>query len=358
MPILTDEEADALPMKVLFIGGTGRISAAVSRRALELGWELWHLNRGSRSPESWRAPAGPGRFRQITCDISREAEAAEKLAGLEFDAVADFIAYTPDQAQRDYRLFKGKTRQYIYISSASAYQKPPSSCPITEATPLANPFWEYSRQKIACEEFLVKAYREEGFPITIVRPSHTYDERSVPLGAHGKNGSWQVVKRIIEGKPVLIHGDGTSLWAVMSSADFAAAFTGLVGNIHALGEAVQITSEEVLCWNQIYQAVAGAVGKPLKAVHVASDFLARAAPDYGYTGGLTGDKAVSVVFDNTKLKRLVPGFCAQTRFDRGVRETINYILAHPELQQEDPEFDLFCDKVIAAQERALGEALA
>jgi nucleoside-diphosphate-sugar epimerase len=302
-----------------------------------------------------KAPEGPLKYKQIICDISREAEAAEKLAGLEFDAVADFIAFKPADVERDYRLFRGKTRQFIFISSASAYQKPLASCRITEGTPLSNPLWEYSRQKIACEEFLVKVYREEAFPITIVRPSHTYDERRVPLGVHGKNGSWQVVKRIIEGKPVIIHGDGTSLWTMTTARDFATAFTGLVGNIHAIGEAVQITSDETLSWNQIYQAIADALEKPLKAVHVSSEFLAQAGPDYDFTGGLLGDKAVSVIFDNTKLKTLVPGFSASIRFDEGIRETIKYVLAHPELQVDDPDFDAFCDRIIAAQERALEE---
>jgi nucleoside-diphosphate-sugar epimerase len=181
-----------------------------------------------------------------------------------------------------------------------------------------------------------------------VRPSHTYDERNVPLGVHGKNGSWQVVKRIQEGKPVIIHGDGTSLWTMTSSADFARAFTGLVGNIHAIGEAVQITSDETLSWNQIYQAIANVLGKPLKAVHITIEFLAQAGPEYDFTGSLTGDKAASVVFDNSKIKRLVPGFYAQIRFDQGIRETIHNILANPNLQKDDPEFDAFCDRVIAA----------
>ena len=336
-------------MKLLFIGGTGTISTAISRRVLELGWELWHFNRGNRSPESWGAPRGPGTLHHINGDISNEAEAAEKLKGLEFDTVVDFIAFAPEQVERDFRLFRGKTKQYMFFSSASAYQKPLSSCYITESTPLSNPFWEYSRRKIACEEFLVKAYRETGFPITIIRPSHTYDERRVPVGLHGKIGSWQVLKRIIEGKPVIIHGDGTSLWTMTASADFARAFTGLTGNIHALGEAVQITSDESLSWNQIYGTIADALGKPLKAVHVSSEFLAKAGLEYDYAGSLLGDKAVSVIFDNTKLKRLVPGFSAQIRFDQGIRESIKNILSHPELQQADPDFDIFCDRVIAAQ---------
>jgi nucleoside-diphosphate-sugar epimerase len=336
-------------MKALFIGGTGTISAAISRKVLADGHELFLLNRGSRSS------ALPPGAREIRCDIAREAEAAEKIAGLTFDVTADFIAYTPDQVERDYRLFGGKTGQYIFISSASAYQKPLSDYRVTEGTPLANPYWQYSRDKIACEDFLIKKYREEHFPVTIVRPSHTYDERKVPLGVHGKKGSWQVIKRIIEGKPVIIHGDGTSLWTMTHNSDFAAAFTGLMGNIHAIGEAVQITSDETLTWNQVYGAIAAALGKPLKAVHISSEFLAAAGPVYDFTGGLIGDKANSVVFDNAKLKRLVPGFCARVRFDEGIRRTLDHILSHKECQEEDREFDAWCDRVIAARDKALAE---
>lgn len=328
-------------MRALFIGGTGTISAAISRQLLEAGWELYLLNRGNRN-----SILPPG-AREIRCDIGDEKAVLDKTGDQTFDVVADFIAFTPDQAERDYRLFKGKTSQYIFISSASAYQKPLASCFITESTPLANPYWEYSRNKIACEEFLMGKYREDGFPITIVRPSHTYDERSVPLGVHGKKGSWQVVKRIIGGKQVIIHGDGTSLWTMTHNSDFARGFIGLMGNIHAIGEAVQITSDETLTWNQIYQAIASALGKPLQAVHIASEFLAKQGPDYGFTGALTGDKANSVIFDNTKLKRLVPGFSATVRFDQGVRAVIEYVLAHKECQIEDPDFDAWCDKVIA-----------
>jgi len=200
----------------------------------------------------------------------------------------------------------------------------------------------------------MQKYRECGFPVTIIRPSHTYDERSVPMGVHGANGSWQVVKRMLDGKPVIIHGDGTSLWTMTHNSDFARAFTGLMGNIHAIGEAVQITSDESLSWNQIYQAIANALNVELKAVHVSSDFLDECSGGrYNYRGGLTGDKANSVVFDNTKLKRLVPGFHARLRFDEGVRLCVAYILGHPELQREDPEFDAWCDKVIAAREKVL-----
>ncbi|MDR0555375.1 MAG: SDR family oxidoreductase [Treponema sp.] len=339
-------------MKALIIGGTGTISTAISRQLLEAGWELYLLNRGNRNG------ALPSGAREIRCDIGDEKDAAEKIRNLNFDVAADFIAFTGEQVERDYRLLKGKTAQYIFISSASAYQKPLSDYRITESTPLANPYWAYSRNKIACEGFLMEKYREDGFPVTIVRPSHTYDERNVPLGIHGKKGSWQVVKRILEGKPVIIHGDGSSLWTMTYNGDFARAFIGLMGNIHAIGEAVQITSDETVTWNQIYQAVASALGKPLKAVHISSEFLARCGPAYDFSGALTGDKANSVVFDNAKLKRLVPGFTAAIRFDQGVRMVVEYVLAHKECQTEDPEFDAWCDKVIAALDKAAASVLA
>jgi nucleoside-diphosphate-sugar epimerase len=342
-------------MKVLCIGGTGTISTAISKRVLELGWELFLLNRGNRNGELDAAGTAVG----IPCDIRAESgdSIIQKLKAVlpangRFDVVIDFIAFTPEHAEKDYRMFMDLCRQYMVISSASAYQKPLASYLVTESTPLANPFWEYSRNKIAIEELLMAKYRESGFPVTIVRPSHTYDERNVPLGVHGKNGSWQVVKRILEGKPVIIHGDGTSLWTMTHNSDFARAFTGLMGNMHAIGEAVQITSDETLTWNQIYEAIAAALDAPLKAVHVSSEFLAQCG-DYDFTGGLIGDKANSVVFDNAKLKRLVPGFTARVRFDQGVRETIAYVLSHRECQREDPDFDAWCDQVIAAREQAV-----
>jgi nucleoside-diphosphate-sugar epimerase len=336
-------------VKALFIGGTGTISTAVSRRALEEGWELYLLNRGSRNNVL------SGKVKEITCDINNEAEAAEKLRDLSFDVVADFTIRSPEPVRRDYRLFKGKTKQYIFISSAAGYQTPSAHYVINESTPLQNPYWEYARNKIACEDFLLKVYREEGFPITIVRPSHTYDERKVPLGIYGEKGSWQVVKRIIEGKPVIIHGDGTALWVMTHNSDFAKGFTGLMGNIHAIGEAVQITTDEVLTWNQIYQIIAGVVGAELKPVYVSTDFLDRCTPNYGFYGSMLGDRSNSVAFDNSKLKRLVPGFTATKRFDQGIRETIEFILAHKEYQIEDPEFDRWCDKIIAVREKAIKE---
>ena len=254
-------------MKILFIGGTGTISMAVSKLLLSQGHTLYLINRGSRNSGLC------GSIVELKADINDENTVRELIKDLAFDAVADFIAFTPEQLQRDHRLFSGRTRQFIYISSASAYQKPASDHRISEGTPLANPYWEYSRNKIAGEEFLMKLYREEGFPVTIVRPSHTYSERSVPVGVHGANGSYAVIRRMLEGKAVIIHGDGTSLWTLTHSTDFAKGFAGLVGNIHAIGEAVQITSDESLTWNQIYQIIADALGVKLNALHVSSEFL-------------------------------------------------------------------------------------
>ena len=339
-------------MKALFIGGTGTISMAIVRRLAEkTDWEVWLLNRGRRAAD---VPEG---VRTITADMNDEADVAEKLQGMFFDTVCELIGFTVDQVERDWRLFKGKTRQYIYISSASAYLKPAAGHVITEGTTLANPYWEYSRNKIASEEFLMKKHREEGFPVTIVRPSHTYDERSVPLAVHGRNGSWQVIRRIMEGKPVIIPGDGSSLWTLTFNTDFARGFVGLMGNRHAIGEAFQITGDETLTWDQVYRTVADALDKELAAYHVSADFLAETGKKYGYdyAGELLGDKSVSVVFDNRKLKRAVPDMRTTVPFHAGVRKALDYILSHPECQREDPDFDAYCDKVIAALEKAKTE---
>ena len=334
--------------KALFIGGTGTISTAIVRRLVsELGWEVWLLNRGNRNHVL------PDGVRQIVADIHDERDVAEKTRGMFFDCVCEFIGFTREDVERDERLFRDKTRQYIYTSSASAYHKPAANYIITEGTALANPYWEYSRNKIASEEFLMRKYREEGFPVTIVRPSHTYDERSVPLGVHGKMGSWQVIRRMMDGKPVIIHGDGSSLWTLTFNTDFAVGYTGLMGNRHAIGEAFQITGDETLTWDQIHATIADALGVPLRAYHVSSEYLAAVGQPIGLDleGSLIGDKAVSVVFDNSKLKRVVPDMKTSVRFDQGIRITLDYILSHPEeCQREDPEFDAWCDRVIAALE--------
>lgn len=333
-------------MKALFIGGTGTISTAISKELVNEGHELYLINRGNRN----NVITGDN-VTYITCDINDEEAVAHHIKALEFDVVVEFIAFVPEQLKRDYRLFKNKTKQFMFISSASAYQTPASHYVINEGTPLSNPLWEYSRNKIACEDYLMKLYREEGFPVTIIRPSHTYDDRSIPLGVHGDKGSYQVVKRMLEGKKVIIHGDGTSLWTMTHNSDFAKGFIGLMDNAHAIGEAVQIMTDETLTWNQIYSAIAKAVGVELSAIHVASEFL-DGCSTYDFKGGLLGDKASSVVFDNSKLKRLVPDFVASKRFDQGVKETIEHVLATPELQILDPEFDDWCDRVIKAMEEA------
>lgn len=331
----------------LFIGGTGTISMGITRLlATRNDWKLYVLNRGSRHSEL------PESVQEVVADISNEQAATAAINQVlppsgKFDCVCDFIGFVPEQVERDYRIFHNITHQYMYISSASAYAKPARDYVITEGTHLVNPYWEYSRNKIACEEFLTRKYREEGYPITIIRPSHTYDNRSIPLGVHGNKGSYQVIKRMLESKPVIIHGDGTSLWTMTYNDDFAKGFVGLMANPHAIGEAFQITSDETLTWNQIYECIADALGVELKAVHVASEFLDACGP-YDFKGSLIGDKANSVVFDNSKLKRAVPGLNMNIRFADGVRIAIDYVLSHPECQVPDPEFDAWCDKIIAS----------
>ena len=338
-------------MKILFIGGTGTISMAISRQLLREGHDLYLLNRGKRNAE---LPEGAV---SLECDVNDESRVKELTAGMKFDAVADFIAFETAHVERDYRLFRGRTRQYIFISTASAYQKPPSDYRVTEGTTLANPYWEYSRKKAACERFLMDKYEKKGFPVTVVRPSHTYDERKIPVAIHGDNGSYQVIRRIREGKPVLIPGDGTSLWTLTHNSDFARGFVGLIGNLHAIGEAVQITSDETLTWNQIYREIAAALHTELKPLWVPSAFLDSCCK-HDFKGELLGDKSNSVVFLNDKLKRLVPGFSASKRFDQGVREAVAYIESHPECQVEDPEFDAFCDRVAEGMSLARDYILA
>ena len=332
-------------MKILFIGGTGTISMAITRLLAKQGHDLYLLNRGTRNDE---IPSG---VKTIIADISNEEETAKKLEGMTFDCVGEFIGFVPEQLERDFRLFRDKTKQFIYISSASAYQKPPKGYVITEETPLENPYWEYSRNKIACEKLLMDLYRNEGFPVTIVRPSHTYDERSVPLGVHGNGGSWQVVKRIKEGKPVIIHGDGTSLWTITHNSDFAKAYVGLIGNPKAIGEAFQITTDESVSWNEIYGAIAEALGVELKPYYVSSQTLVDMS-SYDFLGSLIGDKSNSVVFDNSKVKALVPDFRAEVSAKEGIRMTVQNVLLHPEYQNEDKEFDEWCDRVICTLENA------
>ncbi len=326
-------------MKVLFIGGTGLISSAVSRLAVARGVDLYLLNRGLRGVEI------PG-VQTIIGDI-RQPDAA--WAEQSFDVVVNWIAFTPADIERDLALFRGKVGQYIFISSASAYQKPPTHPVITESTPLCNPFWDYSRNKIACEERLNQAYRDEGFPITIVRPSHTYDT-VIPLAVGGWS-DYTIIERMRQGKPVVVPGDGASLWTVTHADDFAPGFVGLLGHVQAIGHAFHITSDESLTWDQIYRIVAEAAGANANIVHIPSDVISRIDP--AQRGNLLGDKANSVIFDNTKIKTFVPGFTAVIPFHQGIRRTLAWFNANPERMRLHPESDAYLDQMIAAYERGI-----
>lgn len=327
-------EADTVaPRSILFIGGTGVISAAAAERAVALGHRLTILHRG-RSTRP--APEGVETLRADVRDVSAVREA---LAGREFDAVADFITYKPDQAKASLELFADHTGQYVFISSASAYQKPPTRLPIRESTPLKNPFWQYSRDKIACEELFYEAYREQDFPLTVVRPSHTYDRTKIAMV-----GGWTDIHRMRAGLPVMVHGDGTSLWTLTHSRDFAKAFVGLLGRPQAIGESYTITSDEYLPWNQIYQLFARAAGVPEPdLVHVASETIAAHSDELG--PNLLGDRSHSVVFDNTKIKSLVPDYCATIPFADGAREIVAWYDANPGLQEVDQQFMDLSDRL-------------
>lgn len=330
--------------KALFIGGTGTISAAVTRLVATMPeWELTVLNRGSRNDIL------PDGVQTIRADVHTD-DLAGRMGGRKWDVVADFIAFTPDDVERDFRLFHGCTQQYLFISSASVYRKPPTDWIITESTPVGNPYSAYARSKIACEEALRRHQQADDFPVTIVRPTLTYDERKAPVAVRGDRGNWQVMKRMLEGKPVIIPGDGTSLWTLTHSSDFARGFAGLMGNSRAIGKTYNITSDETLTWNAIYEGLARALGVELRACHVPSELLAAGDP-FGLEANLQGDKAWSAVFDQAKLRRVVPDFRPRVHYDQGIRETVTYILAHPECQQEDPLFDAWCDRVVGIMEQ-------
>ncbi len=324
-------------MKVLFIGGTGIISSACSQLAIQSGLDLYLLNRGQSARPT---PVGAT---VLHGDIRNQESARAALGNHDFDAVVNWIAFTPDQVEPDLDLFRGRTGQYVFISSASAYQTPAAALPITESTILDNPFWQYSRNKIACEERLVKAYRDEKFPITIVRPSHTYDRTLLPM-----DGGYTVVDRMLKGKKVIVHGDGSSLWTLTHHADFAKGFVGLLGNSRAIGEAIHITNDEWLSWNQIFEMVAHAFGTTPKIVHVPSDLLAAYDPNWG--AGLLGDKAHSSLFDNSKIKRLVPGYMAMIPYSRGVEEVAAWYKGDPARQKVNEKFDQLCDRIISSYE--------
>jgi nucleoside-diphosphate-sugar epimerase len=326
-------------LRVLFIGGSGIISSACSRLAVERGIGLTVLNRGAT-----RLRPLPPDVEVLLGDIRAPASAREVLGDREFDAVVDWVAFTPEQVLADIGLFRGRTGQYVFISSASAYQTPPSRVPVTESTPLRNPYWQYSRDKIACEDVLVEAYRENGFPATIVRPSHTYDKTAIPF-----EGKWTALARMRAGQEVVVHGDGTSLWTLTHHVDFAHGFVPLLGHPRTIGDAFHITSDDVLTWNQIAQTLAAAAGTKARIVHVPSDAIAAADASWG--AGLLGDKAHSMVFDNSKLRSVVPGYRAEIPFEQGAREIVAWYDEDPARQRADLRLDAVMDKLVETYRR-------
>jgi nucleoside-diphosphate-sugar epimerase len=321
-------------LQVLFIGGTGTISSACAQLAVQSGIELSVLNRGHTATRPL-----PESAKVIHADIRDQAATRAALGDRDFDVVVDFVAFTPDQVKSDIELFSDRTGQYVFISSASAYQKPVQHLPILESTPLVNPFWEYSRNKIACEDLLVQAYRDSGFPATIVRPSHTYDRTRTPFSA-----GWTLVERMRQGKEVVVHGDGTSLWTLTHHDDFAIAFNGLLGNTRAIGDSFHITSDEALTWDQIHHIMATAAGTTARLVHMPSEVIAAVAPAWG--PGLVGDKAFSVVFDNSKVKSLVPEYVATIPYEQGAREIVDWHDADPARRELDPKVDAILDRLV------------
>jgi nucleoside-diphosphate-sugar epimerase len=334
-------------MKILFIGGTGLISSACSELACQRGMDLTILNRSLT--HKYSIPDGA---RVLTGDVRTDTDGlAEQLRGQHFDVVVDWIAFRPEDIERDLRLFRGQTGQFVFISSASAYQKPPAHYIITEDTPLENPFWEYSRNKIACEQLLMQAYKQDGFPVTIIRPSLTYGPSQIPLCGASWQHPYTVIDRILRGQKIIVPGDGTSLWVLTWNGDFARGLVGLFGNPQAAGEAFHITSDEVLTWNQIYRETGRALGLDPQIVHISSDFIAAFNPNA--VGDLTGDKINSSVFDNSKIKRFVPDFHCSVAWAEGVRRSIAWHQADPARQTIDAGMNQTWDRIIAAYESAL-----
>lgn len=324
-------------MKALIIGGTGTISTAVTARALELGFDVTLLNRGNQKEV-------PETLRQLHVDVRDRAAMEKALKGESFDVVCDYLTFTPEQAKQNIELFSGKTNQFLFISSASVYQKPPAHYLITESTPLHNPFWEYARQKIACEMCFNEAYRAEGFPVTIVRPSHTYGDSSIPWVLNSRAMRYSLIHRLRAHKPIVVPGDGTSFWTLTHNTDFAKAFVGLMGKSRAVGHAFHITGDEAMTWDAYLHIIAGAVGEKAQIVHIATDTLIKRLPEE--RGALTGDKAQTAIFDNTKIKTFVPGFAATVPFEAGIRRTIAWYENHPERLDYDMEWDALMDELV------------
>ena len=322
-------------MKILFIGGTGVISSGCIQPVLERGFELYVYNRGNKAHQL------PPEVVQLKGDIRDRGKTREVLGSYEFDAIVNWNVFTPEQAEQDIELFSGKTGQYIFISTASAYQKPAVHYKITESTPLQNPYWEYSRKKIAAEQRLMEEYRSRGFPVTIIRPTHTYGENMIP---HIYDRGPILLDRLRRGKPVVVPGDGTSWWVVTHNTDFAKGLVGLLGHPSALGQAFHITSEELLTWDQIFSIVAGHLGVEPKLLHIPADFICERYPEF--TGPLKGDKIYSVYFDNSKVKELVPGFVCTTPFHVGVEGSVRWFLDHPDDNKPDPGVNAKLDALV------------
>ena len=326
-------------MRILIIGGTGIISGATAREAALQNHEVYVLNRGLHPQREMEG------VRPLRADVSDRQAVLRALGTLTFDSVIDFIAFSAADIVRDHDLFGDKTAQYMFVSSASAYQTPLADWRVSEGTPLSNPYWDYARGKIACEDQLMAYWRAEQFPFTTVRPAHTYDERFLPLGLCGWKGPWQVLERMRQGRETIIHGDGTSLWTLSHARDVARAIVGLMGNIHAIGQAVNVVGDETLTWNQLYECIAAALGVRLKPFYVSSRFLA-VAGDAGMRASLLGERSISAVVSNARLKQLVPGYASRIRFDQGVRETVRNLVSDPAAHIPDPKYDRWCDELV------------
>lgn len=330
-------------MKVLFIGGTGIISTSVSKLAIERGIDLYQFNRGTR-PELFTEGA-----KIIKGDINNFEEMKSLLSSHEFDIVVDWLAFTPRDIERDIKLFANKVKQFVFISSASIYQKPLQNYLITENTPTENPFWEYSRNKIACEKRLLEEYSKENYPITIVRPSFTYGVTSIPAIVSSNKKPMTIIQRMRKGKKIIVPGDGTSLWVMTHASDFAKGFVGLLGNDKAIGETFHITSDEVLTWNQIIKTIGRVAGIDPKIIHIPSDFINAIAPEIGE--GLHGDKSTSCVFDNSKIKKFVPDFACTVKYEDGITESLKWLETHPDYCEIDHENDRIMDEIISRYEK-------
>ncbi|MFT7560599.1 MAG: nucleoside-diphosphate-sugar epimerase [Flavobacteriales bacterium] len=322
-------------MKILFIGGTGNISMASSKRLLAAGHDLWLLTRTGACAE---LPAA----RCLKADINDASAIEHLLCGHEWDVVVNWIAFTADDITRDVALFSGSTQQYVFISSASCYQNPSDEVWIREGRRLDNPYWEYSQNKILAEQALMQAYEQSGFPATIVRPSLTY-ERVIPLSL-GAFNEYTTVARIKAGKEIVVPGDGNALWTLTHSQDFAQGICGLLGNRQAIGEDFHITSDEFLSWNQIYSITAEVLGCEARIVHVTSDTICALEPRY--RGTLLGDKSHSALFDNRKIKLYVPEFAAKISYRDGIRSTLAWFEEDQDRQRVDIQTDAFIEQLI------------